>query len=111
LRPEEKKKKKKREKWGRVTNCEEEMRVGNEMGGVRGDVCLWWGRSKKEREGGTWVVGKKIGKKKEKINEEVWYMGGGDKRKEKRNGKGVYCGKKSGGEKKEKKKLKGKKRN
>ena len=44
------------------------MRVGNEMGGVRGDVYLWWGRSKKEREGG--------------------YVGGGEKnRKEKRKNK------------------------
>ena len=73
---------------------------------MRGDVCLWWGRSKIEREGGTWVVGKKIGKKKEKINEEVWYMGGGDKRKEKRKKKwegGVLWEKKwRGKERKEK---------
>ena len=29
-------------------------------------VTLWWGRSKKKGMGGTWVVGKKKGKKKEK---------------------------------------------
>jgi hypothetical protein len=53
------------------TNCEEEMRVKNEMGEVRGDVCLWWGRSKKKGRGVRGWCGKKQGKNKEKRNEEV----------------------------------------
>jgi hypothetical protein len=35
---------------------------------------LLWGRSKKEREGGTWVVGKKKRKKKEKRSG-TWVVG------------------------------------
>jgi hypothetical protein len=72
---EKKKKKKKTEKWGRGMNCEEEMRVKNEMGEVRG-MYVSGGGEVKRKGGGTWVVGERKGKKKEKINEEVWYVGG-----------------------------------
>jgi hypothetical protein len=57
-------------------NCEEEMKEKNEMG-EEGCMCVV-GEKKKEREGGTWVVGgKKKGNKKEKRNGEwgfrVWW--------------------------------------
>jgi hypothetical protein len=54
-------------------NFEEEMRVKNEMDEMRGDVCLWWGRSKKKgrRVRGWWEK-----KRKEKRNMEVWYVQG-----------------------------------
>ena len=55
-----------------------------------GDVCVWWGRKKKRKAGGTWVVGKKKGNKKEKRNGE-WGVG--------------YTGKKGEWKKKEKKKI------
>ena len=81
----ERKKKKKLEKWGRGVNCEEEMREKNEMG-----------------EGGCMCVVRK--KKKERPR----YMGGGEKKGNKRkkemgSGVYVYCGKKEGVEKKKKK--------
>ena len=53
-------------------NWEEEMREKNEMG-EGGCMCVG-GEKKKEREGGTWVVGKKIKNKKEKRNGE-WGVG------------------------------------
>ena len=54
-------------------------------------VTLWWGRSKKKGMGGTWVVGKKKGKKKEKRKKKekkcgTWVVG--KKRKEKIKKKG-----------------------
>jgi hypothetical protein len=52
-----KEKKKKNEKWGRGVNCEEEIREKNEMGERGMYVC--GGGEEKERQGGTWVVGKK----------------------------------------------------
>jgi hypothetical protein len=57
-------------------------------------MCVSGGGEEKRKAGGTWVVGKKKGNKNEK-----------------RNGSGVYVygGKKGGVEKKEEKKLKGKK--
>ena len=45
-------------------------------------MYVWWGRSKKKRRGVRGWQGKK-GKKKEKRNEEVVYVGGGEKMKEK----------------------------
>ena len=62
------KEKKKNEKWGRGVNCEEEIREKNEMG-ERGCMCVV-GEKKKKGRGGTWVVGKKNGNKKEKRNGE-----------------------------------------
>ena len=61
---------------GEGVNCEEEMREKNELG-EGGCVCVV-GEKKKERQGGTWVVGeKKKGSKKEKRNGEwgirVWW--------------------------------------
>ena len=61
------KERKKIEKWGRSVNCEEEMREKNEMD-EGGCMCVV-GEKKKERQGATWVVGKKKkGNKKEKRN-------------------------------------------
>jgi hypothetical protein len=51
------KKKKMRNGGNGGVNCEEEMREKNEMG-EGGCVCVV-GEKKKERQGGTWVVGKK----------------------------------------------------
>jgi hypothetical protein len=69
-------------------NCEEEMREKIEMG-ERGCMCVM-GEKKKEREDGTWVVGKKEEIKKEKEMESGVY---------------VYGRKKRGVEKKEEKKF------
>ena len=57
-------------------NCEEEMKEKNEMG--EGGCMYVVGEKKKERQRGTWVVGKKKkGNKKEKRNGEwglcVWW--------------------------------------
>jgi hypothetical protein len=62
---------------------------------VRGDVCVWWGRRKKKGRGTWWWEKKKEIKRKKELGSGVY----------------VYDGKKGGVEKKEKKKLKGKKLN
>jgi hypothetical protein len=68
-------------------NYEEEMRVKNEMDEMRGDVCLWWGRSKKKgrRIRGWW---EKKGKKKEMWRCATWMVGKKGKKKEKGNWEG-----------------------
>ena len=86
-----KREEKKNEKWGRGVNCEEEMREKNKMG-EEGCVCVV-GEKKKERQAGTWVVGKK--KKKKEIK----------RKKEMGSGVYVYGGKKEGVEKKEEEKI------
>ena len=80
--------KKKTEKWGRGVNCEEKIREKNEMGE---EGCMYvMGEKKKERQEGTWVVGKK--KMKKEIGSEV----------------DVYGGKKGRIERKKEKKIEGK---
>jgi hypothetical protein len=59
------------EKWGRGVNYEEEIKEKNEMG--EGGCMRLVGEKKKERQGVTWVVGKKNGNKKEKRNGE-WVL-------------------------------------
>ena len=73
------------EKWGRGVNCEEEMREKNDMG-EGGCMCVVGG---KKREGGTWVVGKIKGNKKEKRNWEwglrvLWEKMGSEKERRKK---------------------------
>ena len=68
-------------------NCEEEMKEKNEMG-EEGCMCVV-GEKKKRKAVGTWVVGKKKGNKKEKINGKwglrVWWekRGSGKERRKK----------------------------
>jgi hypothetical protein len=66
-------------------NCEKEMREKNEMG-EGGCRCVVREKKKKRKAGGTWVVGKKKGNKKEKINGEwglsVWWEKRGVEKKE-----------------------------
>ena len=64
---------------------------------MRGDVCLWWGRSKKKGKGVRGWWGKK---RKEKRNEEVWYVCGGGKKKREGGEGRIYNGNRGRGRRK-----------
>jgi hypothetical protein len=84
-------------------NCEEEMRVKNEMGEVRG-MYVSGGGEVKRKGGGTWVVGKKKERKKKKEMRRcgTWVVGKKERKKKWEMG-GVYGGKKGEGKRKKRK--------